>query len=117
MSRRHKIRMARITELAHQIKTLVQAHKHSLAANTHEALLKARKDLLDLFQTRLRRKFALTQKLFYEFGNKSGRLLANSLQKRKAAFTIHSILSATGDSVTKTDLYSSTVYTVPLLAL
>lgn len=68
----------------------------------------------------MKRKFALTHKLYYEFGNKAGKLLANALQKIKVALTIHAITSPTGASVTKSEhiaqhfvRYLSSLYNLP----
>lgn len=120
MLKRRKLRSARITELADRVKTLESAHKRSLAADSLEALLSARKDLLGELQVRLKCKFALTNKLYYEFGNKSGKLLANALQKKKAAHTIHSITTPTGEMLHRSDLiakqftsYLSSIYNLP----
>lgn len=91
MARRTKLRKARVTELSNRVKTLERAHKRTLATQTHAELLKAREELLGELQKTLKRRYALTNKLFYEFGNKSGKLLAAALQKKRSSHTIHNI--------------------------
>lgn len=41
-------------------------------------------------------KFTLAQKLFYEQGNKSSKLLARALQAKKASTTVHTIHTPQG---------------------
>lgn len=118
MARRHRLRKAHIDELSDQIRTLEQTHKRTLAADTLDALLVARKALLGELHTRLKRKFALAHKLFYVFGNKKP--LASALQKKRSAHVIHSITSPAGATITRTDLiakqftpYLSSLYNLP----
>lgn len=120
MSKQRRLRRARTDKLVGRITTLERAHKRSLAADILESLLTARKDLLSELQTKLKRKFALAHRLYYEFGNKSGKLLATALQKNKSAHTIHTIKSPTGVAVTRTDhvatqfsQYLSSLYNLP----
>lgn len=64
-------------------------------------------DLLEVLNAKLNRKFALTQKLYYEFGNKAGKLLARALQSKKASHTIHRINNTRGDAVVTNEGISS----------
>lgn len=82
-ARRSKAKQARVNELTTRISTLERTHKASLAASSLAELTQVKKELLDELNGKLKRKFALTQKLFYEFSNKSGKLLARALQARE----------------------------------
>lgn len=119
-AQRNKLRKARINELTDRILTLEQAHKASLAASTLTELTQTREELLEELNHTLKRNYAMTQKLFYEFGNKSGKLLARALQVKKAAHTIHKITTPTGDTLVTTDdisdhfvQYFSKLYNLP----
>lgn len=75
----------------------------TLATHTHADLLKAREELLDELQKTLKHKYALSNKLFYEFGNKSGKILAAALQKKRSSHTIHNITFPSGTSLVSSD--------------
>lgn len=101
----NKHRKARIEDLSTRIHALKQAHKLSEASNTLSDLLKAREELLEVLGNTLQRKYVLTHKPLYEFGNKSGKLLARALQLKKAASTIHTIKDPSGNAfVTPEDI-------------
>lgn len=51
----------------------------------------------------LKHKFTLTKRFFYEFGNKSGKMLARALQIKKEASTIHNIKDPSGNSIVTSD--------------
>lgn len=61
--------------------------------------MKVREELLDILGKKSRRNLALTHKLFYEFGNKSGKLLAKTLHSKLADTTIHSISDPSGKKI------------------
>lgn len=86
---------------------LEQTHKASLGNSSLAELSQAREDLLEALTTTLKRKFALTQKLYYEFGNKAGKLLARALQTKKALHTIHKIINSRGEAVVTNEGISS----------
>lgn len=119
-AQRNKLRFTRINDLTTRIRRLEQTHKASLAAATLTELIQAREELLETLNVTLKRKFALTQKLYYEFGNKAGKFLARALQTRKASNTIHKIISPAGEAlVTNEDIaeqftqYFSKLYNLP----
>lgn len=64
-------------------------------ASLHD-LVRARQELLDELHKRSTRHYILTQKLFYEYGNKAGKLLANALRIKKTRSTVHSLNDSTG---------------------
>lgn len=98
VAKRNKARRAHIKEQSIRICALEQAHKQTLATKALTDLLKAKEGLLEELNKTLKRKYALTQKVFYEFGNKSRKLLARALQLRKAASTIHTIKDPAGNT-------------------
>lgn len=72
----------------------------------------------------LKWKYALTQKLFYEFGNKSRKSLARALQVKKAAHTIHTFKDPSGNIKATSEYiadqfvhYFSQLYNLPPLPL
>lgn len=85
-----------IKALYAKIHSLERTHKLSLATKSLVDLIKAREELLEELNKFLKRKYILTQKLFYEFRNKSGKLLARELQSKKATNTIHTIRDSSG---------------------
>lgn len=82
-AKRSKLKKACSDELTNRIYTLERKHKSSLAAKALTELTQTREELLEELHKTLKRKYALTHKMFYEFGNKSGRLLARPLQVKK----------------------------------
>lgn len=76
-AKRRKARQARIADLSERIHSLEMKHKQSLADNTFQELLMARQ-----LGKVTRCKYALTQQIYYEFGNKLGKLLARALQHK-----------------------------------
>lgn len=97
--KRRKTRQALITELSNRVHSIESRHKQSLTNSLYNELLKAREALLDELGKTTRPKFALTRKLFYESGNKSGKLLARTFQSKKAALTIYSITVPNGKKI------------------
>lgn len=112
-----KAYQARITNLIQKIKTLELAHKQTQAQQTYQELTQTREYLLTELSHKTKRKFILQQKLFYEFGNKSGKYLVRAIQKNKARSNSHTINDSQGRSkVTAPDIasqfeaYCSTLY-------
>lgn len=81
---RKKQRRNYINTLSTRIHALERAHKASLATKSLAELLQAREEFREELSKTLKRKYILTQKLFYEFGNKSGKMLARAIQHKKA---------------------------------
>ncbi|XP_077323137.1 uncharacterized protein LOC143956838 [Lithobates pipiens] len=71
-AQRRKLKKAHIDELYKRIHLLERAHKRTLAESHLAELTAVRAELLEELQKTLKRKFALTHKLFYESGNKAG---------------------------------------------
>lgn len=97
-----KEKKAKLANLFAKLKKLEALHKHTLAQQTHSELTETRTLIKELHHN-LKKKFILSQKLFYEFGNKSGRLLAQVLHKKKANNTIHQLHSTNGKTLTHND--------------
>lgn len=100
---RNKLNRSHIADLTARIHVLEQAHKASVADALLTELTQAREELLEALNKSLKRKFLLTQKLYYEFGNKSSKLLARALQSKKASHTIHKISNSAGDSFSRNE--------------
>lgn len=84
-------------ELFTKLKTLETLHKRMLAQQSYQELIETRKLLQDELGRAIRKNFMLSQKLFYEFENKSGHLLAQALHSKKAKTTVHKFHSPTGE--------------------
>lgn len=117
---RNKLRKARIEELTKHISSLEQKHKASLVTEVLTELIHTREELLGELHKTLNRKYALTQKVFYEFGKKPGKLLARALKVKKAAHTIHRITDPAGNTLEKAEeitdqfvQYFSKLYNLP----
>lgn len=67
-----------------------------------QELTQARTELQDMLGVCIRRRL-LSHKLFYEFGNKSGRLLVRALQAKIAALHIHSVKYQAGGTHSTSD--------------
>lgn len=87
-------------------------HKQSHEQKTYQELLQAWMAPSEFLGRKTERKFTLTQKLFYEQGNKSSKLLARAWQALKAATTVHiictpqnCILDASTDITTQFEQY------------
>lgn len=86
--KRKRERQANIKKLTTRIHILERAHKSTLATSSLNKLIQARTELLEELGKRTKQNYMLTRKNFYEFGNKSGKMLANALQNKKASTTI-----------------------------
>lgn len=103
IANKNRLKRERIAALSAKIHMLERAHKLSLAAQSYADLLKAREDLLEVLGKTIRRKYTLTQKLFYEYGNKSGKYLARVLQLGRATNTVNTIRDPTGKAYTSSE--------------
>lgn len=100
-SRRKRVQQELILSLSSKICTLEAQHKRSRAIGVSQDLRELRAQLSEeLFKRALRRKI-LSQRLFYEQGNKPGRLLARATQQRTLNSTIHHITSSAGQTYSK----------------
>lgn len=102
-AKQNKLRKAHINDLTTRIRTLERSHKVSLAASSLAELTQTREEVLEELNQTLNLKFAMTQKLFYEFSNNASKLLARALQAKKAAHTIHAIKYPSGDTLVTTE--------------
>lgn len=88
-----------IKKLTARIHTLEKAHKYTQAAFSLPELIQARTDLLEKLAKKTKLNYILSQKIFSEYGNKSGKLLARALWSKKAATTVHSLTDSTGSKI------------------
>lgn len=102
-AKRRKDRQTHINTLTSRIQALEAAHKSSMAATSLPELLQARSELLEALNKQTKRNYILSQKIFYEYGNKSGKILARALHAKKAKTTIHSITDPTGNRLVSND--------------
>lgn len=98
-----KIRQAHIASLIETINRLEKTHKQSTSQSTLQDLLYARTNLLEELGKRTRRQYVLRQKVFYEHGNKSGRLLARTIQAAKTSSIIHHLRTDGGAVISKNE--------------
>ncbi|XP_040210578.1 CUB and sushi domain-containing protein 3-like [Rana temporaria] len=96
-----KQRQEHINSLMATIKSLEASHKKSHAQATLKDLTQARTSLMEELGKRAKRRYILGQRIFYEQGNKSGRLLARSVQNSKPTSTIHHIQGRGGTRLVK----------------
>lgn len=61
-----------------------------------EELEQVRSKIREIFNTKVKKRLILSQKLFYEFSNKSSKYLARALAAKRAQNTIHFIVDSTG---------------------
>lgn len=98
-----KAHREQITSLIKTINKVEAAHEQSTSQNTLQDLLYARSSLVDESGKCTRRRYILGQKVFYEHGNKSGRLLARTIQAAKTTSTIHQIRDKHGTLLSKNE--------------
>lgn len=93
-----KIREKRFTEIMDRIRELDRRHKSHSSKGTLQELTKLRAKLRDVYQENASAIILRNKREFYEFGNKSIRMLAQSLcQHRKNSF-IPSIKMGSGET-------------------
>lgn len=102
-AKQRKDRQAHIIKLTSCIQELECAHKTSQALVSLPDLLQARTNLLEALNKQTKQNYILSQKLFYKYGNKSGKLLARALRAKKASMTIHSLTDAKGQKILSND--------------
>lgn len=89
-----------MNDLLAKIQTLERAHKLYLAQHTHHELTETRKLLLEELGQKMRSKYTLSQKLFYEYSNKSSHLLAQALcAKKQNKATVHQLKTSSGNTL------------------
>lgn len=99
-SKRRRERQAHISILSKRIQNLEKIHKKTRALSTLEELTQVRTELKEVLHKQIKRNYILSQKIFYEHGNKSGKILARALRAKKSSTTIHSINDSSGSKVT-----------------
>lgn len=76
---RRREKQAYITKLTKHIHKLESAHKLTQATSSLQELLQDRAELVEELNKKTKCNYILSQKMFYEYGNKAGRLLARDL--------------------------------------
>ncbi|CAI9604443.1 unnamed protein product, partial [Staurois parvus] len=99
-SKSKKDRQERLRRLTDKIHSLERAHKRSLAASTLSELTCTRSQLLTELGKVVKKWFILSQKLYYEFANKSGKFLARALREKRSSMTVHKIRGPDGTMAT-----------------
>uniref|UniRef100_A0A8C5Q6Q1 Endonuclease/exonuclease/phosphatase domain-containing protein n=1 Tax=Leptobrachium leishanense TaxID=445787 RepID=A0A8C5Q6Q1_9ANUR len=90
-------RTARQEELLAQIRILEASHKASSSEEDYVRLSALRIDLNSLLNIRAQKSFTHYKHLFYEHGNKCGRLLARVLRKKRSSAYISKITDRLGE--------------------
>ena len=83
LARLKKERQSRIKSLTDQIHKLEISHKRNIAVSSLEELTKTRALLTEELNLKIKRQYVLRHKIYYEQGNKSGKLLAKAVQRKK----------------------------------
>lgn len=78
---------------------LERGHKSTQAASSLHDLVQARVDLLEELDKKTKRNYILTQKIFYEYENKSGKFLARALRSKNVSMTAHSLTDSAGRKI------------------
>lgn len=103
-SKRRRERQAHISILSKRIQNLEKIHKKTRALSTLEELTQVRTELKEVLHKQIKRKYILSQKIFYEHGNKSSKILARALRAKRSSTTLHSINDPSGSKVTSNTL-------------
>ncbi|CAH2301598.1 Hypothetical predicted protein, partial [Pelobates cultripes] len=118
-----RLKKQRTQEIAHlvtQVAQLEAKHKHTLHDATYKQLLETRAKLNSRLQSKIQFQFQLAKKTFYEFGNKSGKLLARALRARRKKCHVQKITAAGTHMLTPKAIadgfrqYYSSLYCLPL---
>ena len=88
----------KIKSLIDQIHKLEMSHKRDIAISTLDELTKMRAILAEELNLKTKRQYVLRHRIYYEQGNKSGKLLAKAVQSKKISSTIHQIRDNQGKS-------------------
>lgn len=102
-AKKRREKLTHISQLTTSIHELEKAHKRTQSISTLQELSQVRAELVDELNKRTKRNFILSQKMFYEYGNKAGRLLVRVLCVKRATTTIHCIHDLTGKKLTNND--------------
>uniref|UniRef100_A0A803JEZ2 Reverse transcriptase domain-containing protein n=1 Tax=Xenopus tropicalis TaxID=8364 RepID=A0A803JEZ2_XENTR len=97
-TRKKKEQNAKLQQLLAKIQHLETQHKLSKLVHTLDALTQARKELRDAHSSFLAKAIEFNKKLFFEHGNKCGRLLAAALKKKQLRNHITKIRSTEGST-------------------
>lgn len=76
---------------------LEASHKLNIASTTLQELVQTRLLLLEELNMKTKRQYILRHRIYYEQGNKSGRLLTRAIQNIKSNATIHHIKDNQGN--------------------
>lgn len=90
-ARRKREHQKLIKDLSSKIHDLEAQHKHSHAIHLAQELAGARALLVEELFKRAHKRHMLTQRLFYEQGNKPGRRLARATQNQTLITTVHHV--------------------------
>lgn len=103
-AKRKQERQKQLTELTTQVQKLERADKQAQLLDTYQSLIKTKLykglALLEALGIKIKRKYILSQKHFYEHSNKSGKRVARALQSKKTASIIHSLMDQSGRKLT-----------------
>lgn len=100
-ARRKKETNKKIDELHQTIRKLENAHKTSLKEATLQQLTQARKELISTLNQYHRRNLALKQGIYYEGGNKCGKILSKALKLKAQLHNIRLIKDNKGKTFQK----------------
>lgn len=103
-----------------RIRALEATHKQKLASSTSQELTQTRLLLLEELNMKTKRQYIPRHKIYYKQGNKSGRLLARAVKKKKSSATVHHIRDKQGTSHSSNEAiahqfekYYQTLYNIP----
>lgn len=100
VKRNHQIT---IDNLIANIRRLEATHKQSHSQQTLQELMHSHSTLLEELGERTRRQYVLHQRVFYEQGNKCGRLLTRAVRASRPFNTIHHIQTQQGTLLSKNE--------------
>lgn len=100
---RKQQRIKRTEELYGKLKELELRHRAVMDRDTWAELTQIRMELNELLLDRVKAQMSKSRRLFYEFGNKPGRMLANALKDSKSRTYIPSIRTGNGGLVVKSE--------------
>lgn len=92
-----------ITKLTNKIRELETLHKQSLTTQSAALLLETRKSLKDILETKSRRFLFFKKKIYYEHGDKTGKILARALRGQISQHSILGIQNKSGKTDKATD--------------
>lgn len=98
-----RLQQATIDNLIANIRRLEATHKQSHSQQTLQELMHSRSVLLEELGKCTRRQYVLHQRIFYEQGNKCGRLLARAVRTSRPSNTIYHIQTQQDTSLFKNE--------------